>query len=233
MAGRPEDVHVAAAIRQPCSDSTAHAHRRRSAAADHDDGLSDQFGPRLVGVFNDFDQYAALPAERHTRLRYVMVSHDNDSVSPSSVPTWSSTGPAGWSQDANRQGAGQVAGMQWRSLTTFPADDDRHEERASRGGIGRSPDYRPDLARFVARSSSAGLRRADGANRDRKRRPHSFFLWARHSAPRAATERDKAVSCWCDRRSPARWRQGSGNPLISRADGRVPPHIVVLAHGAR
>jgi hypothetical protein len=88
MAGRPEDVHVAAAIRQPCSDSTAHAHRRRSAAADHDDGLSDQFRPALVdvarvvkrlrlsrvdpdlvGVFNDFDQYAALPAERRTRLR--------------------------------------------------------------------------------------------------------------------------------------------------------------------
>jgi len=34
----------------------------------------------LVGVFNDHAQYAAIPAADRARLRYVLVSHDNDGV---------------------------------------------------------------------------------------------------------------------------------------------------------
>jgi hypothetical protein len=39
--------------------------------------------PALVGVFNDFSQCATLAPEKRARLRYVMVSHDNDGVTRS------------------------------------------------------------------------------------------------------------------------------------------------------
>ena len=154
------------------SDSTAHAHRRRSAAADQDDGLSEQFRPaprrrlqRLRPVRGAAGGAAHPIAVRdgQPRQRQRLTKFGPDLVF--NRPRWLEPGrPA-----VEIQEQPGPSPCEWRSLTTFPADDDRHEERASRGGIGRSPDYRPDLARFVARSSSARPPTSRWRHRDRAR----------------------------------------------------------------
>ena len=81
--------------------------------------------PDLVGVFNDFEQYAALPAERRARLRYVMVSHDNDGVTkfgPDLIvnrPRWLEPGRPAVQDVPGASPRGVPPGMRWRPLTTF------------------------------------------------------------------------------------------------------------------
>jgi uncharacterized membrane protein len=113
--------------------------------------------PDLVGVFNDFDQYAALPAERRTRLRYVMVSHDNDGVTkfgPDLVfnrPRWLEPGRPAVQEIPGASPRGVPAGMRWRPLTTFlQTMIDMKNAQAPWGYRAFAHDYRPDLARFVS-----------------------------------------------------------------------------------
>ena len=55
-------------------------------------------GSPVVGVFNDHTHYTAIPTADRARLRYVMVSHDNDGVTTfgadlvTSRPRWLSPG---------------------------------------------------------------------------------------------------------------------------------------------
>ena len=50
--------------------------------------------PELLGVVNDFGQIEAMPADRRKKLRYVLLSHDNDGVTKfgadliASKPQW-------------------------------------------------------------------------------------------------------------------------------------------------
>jgi uncharacterized membrane protein len=112
--------------------------------------------PDLVGMFNDFDQYAALPAERRARLRYVMVSHDNDGVTkfgPDLVvnrPRWLSPGRPPVQEVGGASPRGVPPGMRWRPLTTFLQTMIDMKNAQTPGAYrAYAHDYRPDLARFI------------------------------------------------------------------------------------
>jgi uncharacterized membrane protein len=104
----------------------------------------------LVGRFNDFGEVEALDPEAREKLRYVMITHDNDAVGHFGLdllvraPDW--LGPA-----ATR--AATVPGAeQWRSPTTFVQTlvDMKNAANVVPGEFeAKGHDYRADLARFV------------------------------------------------------------------------------------
>jgi uncharacterized membrane protein len=104
----------------------------------------------LVGRFNDFGEVEALDPEARRKLRYVMITHDNDAVGHFGLdllvraPDW--LGPA-----ATR--AATVPGAeQWRSPTTFVQTlvDMKNAANVIPGEFeAKGHDYRADLARFV------------------------------------------------------------------------------------
>jgi uncharacterized membrane protein len=104
----------------------------------------------LVGRFNDFGELQALDPEARQRLRYVMITHDNDAVGHFGLdllvraPDW--LGPA-------RTRAATVPGAeQWRSPTTFVQTlvDMKNAANVVPGQFeARGHDYRADLARFI------------------------------------------------------------------------------------
>jgi uncharacterized membrane protein len=104
----------------------------------------------LVGRFNDFGQLEALDAEARRRLRYVMITHDNDAVGHFCLdllvraPDW--LGPA-----TGRAATIPVA-EQWRSPTTFVQTlvDMKNAANVVPGRFeAKGHDYRADLARFL------------------------------------------------------------------------------------
>lgn len=110
----------------------------------------------LVGVFNDFAQYAALPAERRERLRYVMVGHDNDGVTkfgPELIvnrPRWLAPERPAVEDVPGASPRGVPRDMRWRPLTTFlQTMIDMKNAQAPWGYRAYAHDYRPDLARFI------------------------------------------------------------------------------------
>jgi uncharacterized membrane protein len=112
--------------------------------------------PELVGMFNDFDQYAALSDERRARLRYVMVSHDNDGVTkfgPDLVvnrPRWLSPGRPPVQEVPGASPRGVPPSMRWRPLTTFLQTMIDMKNAQTPGAYrAYAHDYRPDLARFI------------------------------------------------------------------------------------
>ena len=127
--------------------------------------------PALVAVVNDFGQIEAMPPERRSQLRYVLLSHDNDGVTKFGVdlittrPEW--LGP-------DRPRAEGVAGgsprgisprMRWRPMTTFLQSlIDMKNAQITRGYRAFAHDYRPDLTRFV--SEVFGLPASDQQIRD-------------------------------------------------------------------
>ncbi len=104
----------------------------------------------LVGRFNDFGELEALGPKARQRLRYVMITHDNDAVGRfgldllAHAPDW--LGPA-----ATR--AATVPGAeQWRSPITFVQTlvDMKNAANVIPGQFAANGhDYRADLARFV------------------------------------------------------------------------------------
>jgi uncharacterized membrane protein len=105
---------------------------------------------RLVARFNDFGQLEALDAEARRRLRYVMITHDNDAVGHFCLdllvraPDW--LGPA-TGRAATIPGA-----EQWRSPTTFVQTlvDMKNAANVVPGRFeAKGHDYRADLARFL------------------------------------------------------------------------------------
>jgi uncharacterized membrane protein len=102
----------------------------------------------LVGRFNDFGELEALDPEARRRLRYVMITHDNDAVGHfglellAHAPDW--LGPA-----ASR--AATVPGsQQWRSPVTFVQTlvDMKNAANVIPGQFeAKGHDYRADLAR--------------------------------------------------------------------------------------
>jgi uncharacterized membrane protein len=104
----------------------------------------------LVGRFNDFGELEALDPEARRRLRYVMITHDNDAVGHfglellAHAPDW--LGPA-----ASR--AATVPGsQQWRSPVTFVQTlvDMKNAANVIPGQFeAKGHDYRADLARFT------------------------------------------------------------------------------------
>ena len=112
--------------------------------------------PALVAVFNDFDQYAALPPERREQLRYVLVSHDNDGVTkfgPDLVvsrPRWLAPGRPPLQHVPGASPRGVPPGMRWRPVTTFLQTlIDMKNAQVPGAYRAWAHDYRPDLARFI------------------------------------------------------------------------------------
>jgi uncharacterized membrane protein len=110
----------------------------------------------LVAVVNDFRQIEAMPAHRRGRLRYVLLSHDNDGVTKfgtdliASRPNWLNGGRPRVEDIPGISPRGIRASMRWRPVTTFVqllVD----MKNAQIPGVYRpwAHDYRPDLPRFV------------------------------------------------------------------------------------
>lgn len=104
----------------------------------------------LVGRFNDFGQVEALGPEARKKLRYVMITHDNDAVAHFGLdllvraPEW--LGPA-----ATRPATVPKA-EQWRTPTTFVQTlvDMKNAANVIPGQFeAKGHDYRKDLGRFV------------------------------------------------------------------------------------
>ena len=113
--------------------------------------------PDLVGVFNDFAQYSALPPERRERLRYVLVSHDNDGVTKFGVdllatrPRWLDPGRPPVRHVPGASPRGVPPAMRWRPLTTFlQTFVDMKNAQRSETYRAFAHDYRPDLAPFIS-----------------------------------------------------------------------------------
>jgi hypothetical protein len=110
-----------------------------------------------VAVVNDFAQLEALGAQRRSRLRYVLVSHDNDGVTKFG-PDLLTTAPA-W-LGHNRPTPEAVPGasprgippaMRWRPITTFfQSLVDMKNAQVPGTYRAWAHDYRPDLARFIS-----------------------------------------------------------------------------------
>jgi uncharacterized membrane protein len=104
----------------------------------------------LIGHFNDFGQLEALGPDARARLRYVMITHDDDGVAHfgldllARAPEW--LGPA------ETRPASVPKAEQWRSPTTFVQTliDMKNSANVIPGQFeAKGHDYRADLARFV------------------------------------------------------------------------------------
>jgi uncharacterized membrane protein len=112
--------------------------------------------PALVAVFNDFDQYAALPPDDRARLRYVMVSHDNDGVTKFgadlivSRPHWLAPDRPPRQPVPGASPRGVPPAMRWRPVSTFLQTlVDMKNAQVPGAYRAWAHDYRPDLARFI------------------------------------------------------------------------------------
>jgi uncharacterized membrane protein len=103
-----------------------------------------------VGVFDRYEQLAALTEEQRARLRAVILSHDNDPIAvfgPDLIvqrPWWLADG---------QRGRGVPPTMRWRPLVTFvqTAMDAANAMVSVPGEFGSfGHDYRADMVRFVA-----------------------------------------------------------------------------------
>ncbi|MEO8519031.1 MAG: alpha/beta-hydrolase family protein [Dermatophilaceae bacterium] len=111
----------------------------------------------VVAVVNDFAQLEELGAERRARLRYVLVSHDNDGVTKfgpdllTTEPAW--LGPNRPLPEVVPAGSprGIPPAMRWRPITTFfQSLVDMKNAQIPGAYKAWAHDYRPDLARFIS-----------------------------------------------------------------------------------
>jgi uncharacterized membrane protein len=110
-----------------------------------------------VAVVNDFAQLEALGDDRRSRLRYVLVSHDNDGVTKfgpdllTTAPAWLGAGrpmPEGVPGASPR---GIPPTMRWQPITTFfQSLVDMKNAQVPGAYRAWGHDYRPDLARFIS-----------------------------------------------------------------------------------
>ncbi len=112
------------------------------------DGRRADVDSSLVGVFDHWEQLQQLDAEQRDRLRYIMVTHENDAVADFGVdlllrcPDWM----------AERRPAALPPQTRWYPITTFlqTAIDMKNAMHVVPGQFeARGHDYRADTARFV------------------------------------------------------------------------------------
>jgi len=110
-----------------------------------------------VAVVNDFPQLEALGHEHRSRLRFVMVSHDNDGVTKfgpdllTTAPRW--LGPSRPCPEAVPQSSprGIPPDMRWRPITTFfQSLIDMKNAQIPGAYQAWAHDYRADLPRFLS-----------------------------------------------------------------------------------
>ena len=113
--------------------------------------------PDLVTVVNDIDQLMAIPPELRKKLRYVLLSHDNDGVARfgldliTSRPSWLEPGRPRPEVVDGASPRGIPQRMRWRPVTTFVqtlVDMKNAQIPGAYRPFGH--DYRPELARFIS-----------------------------------------------------------------------------------
>lgn len=112
-----------------------------------------------TGVFNDFEELEALSPAAREKLRYVLVSHDNDGVTSASAdlllkrPAWLTRSRAAL-RHTTPPGAsprGIPQGMRWIPITSFfQSVVDMKNSQVPGDYRANAHDYRPDLARFIS-----------------------------------------------------------------------------------
>jgi uncharacterized membrane protein len=119
--------------------------------------------PAAVAVVNDFGQVLAMTPEDRARLRYVLLSHDNDGVTKFGAdllmrsPRWLRDARVPIENVPPYSERGTPAGMRWRPITTFfQLLVDMKNAQAPGGYEATRHDYRPDLPRFI--SETYGLK---------------------------------------------------------------------------
>jgi uncharacterized membrane protein len=110
----------------------------------------------LVTVVNDHEQFIALGREARDRLRYVLLSHDNDGVTKfgpdllNRRPAWLGPDRARREDVPLRSPRGIPAAMRWRPLTTFfQTLIDMKNAQLPGEFRAWAHDYRADLPEFV------------------------------------------------------------------------------------
>jgi uncharacterized membrane protein len=110
----------------------------------------------LVAVVNDFRQVESMSADRRSRLRYVLLSHDNDGVTKFGVdllasrPAWLNGGRPAVEEIPSASPRGIHPSMRWRPVTTFfQLLVDMKNAQIPGAYKPWAHDYRPDLPRFI------------------------------------------------------------------------------------
>jgi len=110
-----------------------------------------------VAVVNDFAQLEELDPARRARLRYVMLSHDNDGVTKFgpdllwTPPWWLGPGRPPLERAEGRSPRGIPPGMRWRPITTFfQTLVDMKNAQTPGPYRAWAHEYRADLPRFVS-----------------------------------------------------------------------------------
>ena len=112
--------------------------------------------PGLIAVVNDYEQFRELDDEARAKVRYVLLSHDNDGVTRFGVdllsrrPDWLGPDRPRTEELPGRSPRGIPAAMRWRPVTTFfqtLVDMKNAQVEGSYAAWGH--DYRPDLPDFI------------------------------------------------------------------------------------
>lgn len=108
-------------------------------------------------VVNDFAQLEELGEERRSRLRYVLLSHDNDGVTKfgpdllTTAPAWLGPSRPLPEEVPGASPRGIPPAMRWRPITTFfQSLVDMKNAQIPGAYRAWAHDYRPDLARFIS-----------------------------------------------------------------------------------
>ena len=112
--------------------------------------------PSLVAVVNDYEQYRALGDVERRRVRYVLLSHDNDGVTKfdadllSRSPVWLGDARPVPQEVEGRSPRGVPESMRWRPVTTFfQLLVDMKNAQIPGSYRAWAHDYRPDLPDFI------------------------------------------------------------------------------------
>ena len=110
-----------------------------------------------VAVVNDYEQLLSLGDARRSKLRYVMVSHDNDGVTKfgpdllTTAPRWLGEDRPRHEEIPKASPRGIPPEMRWRPITTFfQSLIDMKNAQIPGAYRAWAHDYRPDLARFIS-----------------------------------------------------------------------------------
>jgi uncharacterized membrane protein len=112
--------------------------------------------PELVAVVNDYEQFVALGDLARRRVRFVLLSHDNDGVTKFNSdlltrrPQWLGPERPVEEEIPGRLPRGIPASMRWRPVTTcFQSLVDMKNEQIPDAYKAWAHDYRPDLPDFI------------------------------------------------------------------------------------
>ena len=111
----------------------------------------------IVAVVNDFAQLESIDPQRRARLRYVLLSHDNDGVTKfgldllTTPPRWLGPDRPRLEPSDGVSPRGIPPGIRWRPITTFfQLLIDMKNAQVPGRYRAWGHDYRPDLARFIS-----------------------------------------------------------------------------------